>query len=104
MNELRETVTLRKHCLPLSLISLLTAFAAAPGVANAAPLDFGGTVRNVLPPGQSGAVPSVPNSADQISLYDGLTPLQGNVGPGAITRYFKSAAFNNGRPRTNCQP
>ncbi len=95
---------MRKPCLPLFLLSLLTAFAVAPGVANAAPLDFGGTVRNVLPPGQSGAVPAVPNSTDQISLYDGLTPLQGNVGSGAITRYFKSAAFNMPRGGRTVRP
>lgn len=96
---------MRKCCgslLPLSL--LVAAFAAAPGVAGAAPLDFGGTVRNVLPPGQSGALPPVPNSTDQISLYDGLTPLGGNVGPGAVTRYFKSAAFDMPRGGRTVRP
>jgi hypothetical protein len=95
---------LRKPCLPLFVLSLLTAFAVAPGVASAAPLDFGGTVRNVLPPGQSGAVPAVPNSTDQISLYDGLTPLAGNVGPGAVTRFFKSAAFDMPRGGRTVRP
>ncbi len=65
-----------------------------PAASSAAPLDFGGTIRNVLPPGQAGALPPAANSTDQISLYDGLTPLSGNVGPGAIGRYFKSARFN----------
>jgi acyl-homoserine lactone acylase PvdQ len=62
--------------------------------AQAAPLDFGGTIRNVLPPGQSGAFPPVDGSTDQIPLYDGLTPLAGNVGPRAIERYFKTALFD----------
>jgi acyl-homoserine lactone acylase PvdQ len=95
---------LRKPALPLFLLGLLVACAAAPGGAIAAPLDFGGTIRNVLPPGQSGAVPAVPNSTDQISLYDGLTPLQGNVGPGAIARYFKSAAFDMPRGGKTVRP
>lgn len=54
-------------------------------------------MRNVLPPGQSGALPPGPNSTDQIPLYDGLTPLGRDVGPGALKRYFKSARF--GMPR-----
>ncbi|HEU0019539.1 MAG TPA: penicillin acylase family protein, partial [Thermoleophilaceae bacterium] len=95
---------MRKPCLPVFLLSLLTALVAGQGVATAAPLDFGGTVRNVLPPGQSGALPAAPNSTDQISLYDGLTPLQGNVGPGAVTRYFKSAAFNMPRGGRTVRP
>ena len=95
---------MRKSCLSLFVLGLLAAFAVAPGAASAAPLDFGGTVRNVLPPGQSGAVPAVPNSTDQISLYDGLTPLGGNIGPGAITRYFKSAAFDMPRGGRTVRP
>jgi acyl-homoserine lactone acylase PvdQ len=99
-----ETVTLRKLVLPVFLLSLAAGAAAAPGVAVGAPLDFGGTVRNVLPPGQSGAFPALPNSTDQISLYDGLTPFGGNVGPGAIGRYFKSAAFDMPRGGRTVRP
>jgi len=99
-----EIVTLRKPWLPVFLLSLLTALAAGQGVATGAAMDFGGTVRNVLPPGQSGTVPADPNSTDQLSLYDGLTPLQGNVGRGAITRYFKSAAFDMPRGGRTVRP
>jgi acyl-homoserine lactone acylase PvdQ len=48
----------------------------------------------VLPPGQAGTFPATPNSTDQIPLYDGLTPLEGRVGPSDLTRYFKTARFD----------
>ena len=48
----------------------------------------------MLPPGQAGTFPPGPNSTDQIALYDGLTPLEGRVGPGDLTRYFKTARFD----------
>ena len=44
---------------------------------------------NVLPAGQYGGLPLTPNSTDQLSLYDALTPLGGNVGASDLTRYFK---------------
>jgi acyl-homoserine lactone acylase PvdQ len=96
---------LRKPGLPVSLplLSVVALLVAAP-TAGAAPLDFGGTVRNVLPPGQSGAVPPTPNSTDQLRLYDGLTPLEGNVGPGDVSRYFKSAAFDRPKGGTTVRP
>ncbi len=78
-------------------LAVAVAALTAPSVAAAAPLDFGGTIRNVLPPGQAGGLPVTPNSVDQIPLYDGLTPLGGNVGAGDLTRYFKSARF--GEPK-----
>jgi acyl-homoserine lactone acylase PvdQ len=94
---------LRKSCPAALLLALSTVLLAVPA-ADAAPLDFGGTVRNVLPPGQSGALPATPNSTDQISLYDGLTPLGGNVGPDAVSRYFKSAAFDMPRGGKTVRP
>ncbi len=48
---------------------------------------------NVLPPGQSGSLGVDRNSSDQIPLYDGLTPLGGNVTAANVRRYFKSARF-----------
>jgi acyl-homoserine lactone acylase PvdQ len=92
-----EPVTVRRHRVALSLAVSLAALGAVPGVAGAAPLDFGGTIRNVLPPGQAGGLPATPSSVDQIPLYDGLTPLGGSVGAGDLTRYFKSARF--GEPK-----
>ncbi len=93
---------MRKSGLPASLLVLATALLAPP--AAAAQLDFGGTVRNVLPPGQSGSVPPGPTSSDQLRLYDGLTPLEGNVGQGDVSRYFKTAAFDQPKGGTTVRP
>ena len=63
---------------------------------------------NVLPPGESGAVPADPNSTDQLALYDGLTPLMGNVTAADLTKYYKSEQFGlggaTGRPETTPRP
>lgn len=42
----------------------------------------------VLPPGNYGGFPSSDNSLDQLALYDGLTPLRGNVTDDDIERLF----------------
>ena len=63
---------------------------------------------NVLPPGQYGAVPPTANSTDQLALYDGLTPLQGQVTEGDLTKYFKPEVFGldgqAGRPEPTSRP
>ena len=82
---------MRRFWITLSLVGLALGVAPLSSAAQQ-PQGFG-TVRNVLPPGQAGSVPAVPNSTDQISLYDGLTPLEGNVGPDVVGRFFKDAAF-----------
>ncbi len=51
---------------------------------------------NILPSGQYGAVPPPAQAADQAKLYDGLTPLSGNVTPNDLPRYFKSEALGVG--------
>jgi acyl-homoserine lactone acylase PvdQ len=61
--------------------------------ASAAGLDFGRQTWNILPPGQSGALPPDKYSTDQLKLYDALTPLFGDVGARDIPRLFKSARF-----------
>jgi acyl-homoserine lactone acylase PvdQ len=63
------------------------------GPATAARLDFGKQTYNILPPGQSGALPSDRHSTDQLPLYDALTPLFDDVRPSHIKRFFKSARF-----------
>ena len=60
------------------LLALAIAIAAA-STASAAPLDFGRQTYSIMPPGQSGAVPPVDNSLDQLGLHDALTPLFGEV-------------------------
>jgi acyl-homoserine lactone acylase PvdQ len=69
---------------------LVLAFAPA---AQAAPLDFGKQTFNIMPPGQSGALPPDENSLDQLRLYDALTPLFDDVQPRHVEGLFKSARF-----------
>src|SRR5262249_26770945 len=57
----------------------------APGAA-----DYAGTALNIIPSGQYGSVPPPPQAADQAQLYDGLTPLFGNVRTSDLSTYFKS--------------
>jgi len=74
----------------LAVVSFGLVGASAP--AQAANEDFAepGASYNVLPPG-NGFLNA--DSTDQIPLYDGLTPLKGNVGPGDLSTYFKTAQF-----------
>jgi acyl-homoserine lactone acylase PvdQ len=78
-------------------LALLAATAGCLAVmtspASAARLDFGRQTWNILPPGQSGAIPPDRHSTDQLSRYDALTPLFGKVTPRDIPRMFKSARF-----------
>jgi acyl-homoserine lactone acylase PvdQ len=71
----------------------MAAFLVAAAPATAARLDFGKQTWNVLPPGQSGAIPADENSTDQLRLYDGLTPLFDQVRARHIPRMFKSSRF-----------
>ena len=65
----------------------LGASAAAP------PADHALLAVNVLPPGQG---PNVPELTSQEPLYDGLTPLQGNVTTADITRFYKPETLGLG--------
>jgi acyl-homoserine lactone acylase PvdQ len=69
---------------------LIVGAMAAPGSASAARPDF---AYNILAPGQFGGLPTTPNSTDQLSLYDALTPLRGNVTTGDIQRLYKPENF-----------
>ena len=66
---------------------------AAPATASAAKTDFAGSAFNVLVPGESGGIPADANSTDQAKLYDGLTPLRGNVSMPDLAKYYKSEKF-----------
>lgn len=48
----------------------------------------------MLPPGQTGDLPPDANGTDQIKLYDGLTPLFGDVGRSDLKRFFKTERFD----------
>ena len=62
------------------------------------PVDGGGTGADrayyILPPGNYGGIPVGPHSLDQLPLYDGLTPLRGNVTDADIERFFLPMNFS----------
>jgi acyl-homoserine lactone acylase PvdQ len=74
----------------LALAAVAGALVAIPAAGGAPRADYAATALNVLPPGQSGDLLFPPNAKDQLRLYDGLTPLGGNVKASDLTRYFKS--------------
>jgi hypothetical protein len=80
-----------KRALVLLAMTAATLVLAAP--ASAARLDFGKQTWNILPPGQSGALPPDRHSTDQLKLYDALTPLFDQVTARDIPRTYKSARF-----------
>lgn len=47
----------------------------------------------ILPPGNYGGIPTNDNSLDQLPLYDGLTPLRGNVTDADIEAFFLPQDF-----------
>ena len=65
--------------------------AALAAVACAATADVAGADRayDILPPGEFGGIPTTAHSTDQLPLYDGLTPLGGNVTLADIARLYK---------------
>jgi len=74
-----------------AMMAALFVLIAAP--ASAARLDFGKQTWNILPPGQSGALPPDRHSTDQLKLYDRLTALFDGVTAKDIPRTYKSARF-----------
>ncbi len=76
---------------------LIAACAAALLVpAGASARDYAGTALNIIPSGQQGGVPPAADADRQAKMYDGLTPLFGNVSTSALFRYFKSEKLTNG--------
>jgi acyl-homoserine lactone acylase PvdQ len=73
--------------------ALLVALASIPTAGGVLRTDYAGVALNVLPPGESGDLLFPPTAKDQLPLYDGLTPLRGNVKRRDLTRYFKSERF-----------
>ena len=72
----------------LAVLAMTAFFVAAPPAL--AVRDFAGTALNIIPSGQYGGVPPPPKADQQARMYDGLTPLFGDVRPHDLTRYFKS--------------
>jgi hypothetical protein len=76
----------------LLLVPVL-AGAIALGAAAAAPGDHALLALNILPPGEG---QNLPELTSQIPLYDGLTPLRGNVTTSDLTRFYKPETLGLG--------
>jgi acyl-homoserine lactone acylase PvdQ len=77
----------------LAGLALIVALTAIPAAGAAPRADYAAAALNVLPPGQSGDLLFPPTAKDQLRLYDGLTPLGGNVKAADLSRYFKPERF-----------
>jgi len=72
------------------LISALTAY---PTPADGQRFRSRDTARYILPPGNYGGLPTTDESRDQLALYDGLTPLRGDVSDTDIENHFLPQNF-----------
>src|SRR5271167_2087333 len=82
---------MRRVCaLGVVVASAVLGSVAAPAVAK---LDYSGAAYQILAPGEYGAIPPTVNSTDQGTLYDALTPLQGNVTGADVAKYYLSEKF-----------
>lgn len=78
-------------------IAALAAALALPAAASAGQRsDYAAQAYNILPPGAYGGSPTTPHSTDQVPLYDGLTPLRGNVTANDLRTKFLSERFGVG--------
>jgi hypothetical protein len=65
-----------------------TALAAPADAHRERPQQTEDEAHYILPPGNYGGLPTTDESRDQLPLYDGLTPLRGDVTEADIDRYF----------------
>jgi acyl-homoserine lactone acylase PvdQ len=77
-------------------VVVLSVLAATASAQSAPDFSKAGEAFNVLPPGQAGTISPVPNSSDQIPLYDGLTPKRNNVTAADLPVFFKPNVFGLG--------
>ncbi|NNE75094.1 MAG: hypothetical protein HKN26_15615, partial [Acidimicrobiales bacterium] len=80
-----------------------------PATSEAPPIDVDDRAFYILPPGNYGGLPTNDDSLDQLALYDGLTPLRGNVTDTDIEELYLAQDFepigettveDTGRPGT----
>jgi acyl-homoserine lactone acylase PvdQ len=64
--------------------------AGSPAAAGKGAPDRAQAAFNIIPSGQYGSVPPPPQATDQAKLYDGLTPLFGDVTTKDLPQHFKS--------------
>src|SRR3954451_5828203 len=78
----------------LALLALMALVLAAVAVGTRADADTavpsaqGDQSFYILPPGNFGGLPTTAQSTDQLPLYDGLTPLRGNITQADIASHF----------------
>ncbi len=85
---------MRSRLAVLALVILAGLVAAATASARGDATDYADTALNIIPSGQYGGFPIVPEADDQAKMYDDLTPLFDNVTEGDLTTYFKSEALS----------
>ncbi len=111
----------------LSAVAALAASGVSTPAVGAPPPDPYGTVRNILPPGQSGTITATDlakviagdpqgrvavdgknapkNFADQLEMYDGLNTVKPSaIDPGDLERYYKDAGFTPNQVVRSAQP
>ncbi len=88
-------VSLRRCGVVVATIGIVVAgLAATPaGAHRTLPPGAGDRARYILPPGNYGGLPTTDQSLDQLPLYDGLTPLRGNVTDADIDSHFLPEDF-----------
>src|SRR5262245_50590634 len=97
--EAREHVMRRRHVVAVVAGLVVFTMAIAPAEAkrttagSSDSTDYAQTALNILPAGQYGSVPPPAAATDQAQMYDGLTPLEGNVTDADLSKYFKSERF-----------
>ncbi len=74
-------------------VLVLGTLAMSPGAAEGTGRHAEDTARYVLPPGNYGGLPTTDESRDQLALYDGLTPLRGNVTDADIDSHYLPENF-----------
>ncbi len=80
-----------RRCMALAAaagIIAATALGAPAGARRQQPQPTQDKAHYILPPGNYGGLPTTDESRDQLPLYDGLTPLRGDVTEADIDQYF----------------
>ena len=80
----------------LSLTSLGALAVVLAPLDAASTRDYAAAAWTILPPGENGSLTFDRNTTDQAKLYDGLTPLRGNVAASDLRRFFKPAPLGLG--------
>jgi acyl-homoserine lactone acylase PvdQ len=81
--------------LAVALVGALS-LVLSPLQAAAPKRDYAAAAWTILPPGENGSLTFDKNTRDQAALYDGLTPLRGNVTARDLARFFKPAPLGLG--------